>query len=47
MPNLHIWRPCDAVESAVSWAAALGKERPDALIFTRQGFPQQARTPGS
>ena len=46
MPNLHIWRPCDAVESAVSWAAALERKNgPTALIFTRQGLPQQARTP--
>ena len=46
MPNLHIWRPCDAVESAVSWVAALERKNgPTALIFTRQGLPQQARTP--
>ena len=46
MPNLHTWRPCDAVESAVSWAAALERKNgPTALIFTRQGLPQQARTP--
>jgi transketolase len=46
MPNLHLWRPCDAVESAVSWAAALERKNgPTALIFTRQGLPQQARTP--
>jgi transketolase len=46
MPNLHLWRPCDAVESAVSWAAALERKNgPTALIFTRQGLPQQTRTP--
>jgi transketolase len=46
MPNLHTWRPCDAVESAVSWAAALERKNgPTALIFTRQGLPQFARTP--
>jgi transketolase len=46
MPNLHIWRPCDAVESAVSWAAALERKNgPTALIFTRQGLPQFPRTP--
>ncbi len=46
MPNLHIWRPCDAVESAASWVAALERKNgPTALIFTRQGLPQQARTP--
>jgi transketolase len=46
MPNLHTWRPCDAVESAVSWAAALERKNgPTALIFTRQGLTQQPRTP--
>ena len=46
MPNLHIWRPCDAVESAMSWAAALERKNgPTALIFTRQGLAQHARTP--
>jgi transketolase len=46
MPNLHVWRACDAVESAVSWIAALERRNgPTALIFTRQGLPQQARTP--
>ncbi|HYJ42788.1 MAG TPA: transketolase [Steroidobacteraceae bacterium] len=46
MPNLHTWRPCDAVESAVAWTSALERKNgPTALIFTRQGLPQQARTP--
>jgi transketolase len=46
MPNLHIWRPCDAVESAASWVAALERMKgPTALIFTRQGLPQNPRTP--
>jgi len=46
MPNLHIWRPCDAVESAASWIAALERKNgPTALIFTRQGLPQNERTP--
>jgi transketolase len=46
MPNLHTWRPCDAVESAISWAAALERKTgPTALIFTRQGLAQQERTP--
>jgi transketolase len=46
MPNLHLWRPCDAVESAASWIAALERLKgPTALVFTRQGLPQQPRTP--
>jgi transketolase len=43
-PNLDLWRPCDAVESAVAWKAALEKlDGPTALIFSRQGLPHQAR----
>jgi transketolase len=43
-PNLHTWRPCDAVESAVSWKSAIErKDGPSALIFTRQGLPHQTR----
>jgi len=46
MPNLHVWRPCDAVESAASWVAGLERMKgPTALVFTRQGLPQQARMP--
>lgn len=44
-PNLHTWRPCDQVESAVAWQAAIERtDGPSALIFTRQGLPQMARS---
>lgn len=44
-PNLQTWRPCDQVESAVSWKAAIErKDGPTALVFTRQGVAQQARS---
>ena len=44
-PNMHTWRPCDAVESAVAWKSALKREDgPSALIFSRQGLAHQART---
>ena len=43
-PNMHTWRPCDTVESAVCWKAAIERrDGPSALIFTRQGLPHQAR----
>ena len=43
-PNLHTWRPCDAVESAVAWKAALQRrDGPTALVFSRQSLPHQAR----
>ncbi len=44
-PNMNTWRPCDAVESAVCWKAAIErKDGPSALIFTRQGLPHQERS---
>jgi len=46
MPNLSLWRPCDAVETAFAWTAALErKSGPTALVLTRQGLTQQQRTP--
>ncbi len=46
MPGLTLWRPCDAVETAVAWVAALEQRAgPNALVLTRQGLPQQPRTP--
>jgi transketolase len=44
-PNLMNWRPCDQVESAVAWQAAIERtEGPTTLIFTRQNLKQQDRT---
>jgi transketolase len=46
MPNLSLWRPCDAVETAVAWRAAIERDTgPTALVLTRQALPQQARSP--
>jgi len=45
IPNMAVWRPCDAVESAVAWASAIErKDGPSCLIFSRQGLPHQERT---
>ncbi|MGC4028755.1 MAG: transketolase [Steroidobacteraceae bacterium] len=47
MPNLSLWRPCDALETAVAWIHALdGSQGPTALALTRQALPQQPRTAG-
>ena len=44
-PNLVNWRPCDQVESAIAWQAAIERsDGPTTLIFTRQNLPQQARS---
>jgi transketolase len=46
IPNMQVWRPCDAVESAVSWKAAIDrKDGPSCLIFSRQNLPHINRTP--
>jgi transketolase len=43
-PNLNLWRPCDAVESAVAWKEALERvDGPSALIFSRQALAHQPR----
>ena len=45
IPNMSVWRPCDAVESAVAWKAAIErKSGPSSLIFSRQNLPHQNRT---
>jgi transketolase len=46
MPNLSLWRPCDAVETAAAWRAAIERDSgPTALVLTRQALPQQLRSP--
>lgn len=44
IPNNDLWRPCDAVESAVSWKKAIErKDGPTCLIFSRQNLAHQTR----
>ena len=44
-PKMNLWRPCDAVESAVAWKSALERnDGPSSLIFSRQALPHQTRT---
>ena len=45
-PNLHTWRPCDAVETAVAWSTALQQtQTPSALALSRQSLPHCPRSP--
>ncbi|WP_045218232.1 transketolase [Desulfonatronum thioautotrophicum] len=45
IPNLAVWRPCDAVETAQAWIEALKNDSgPTALILSRQGLAHQERT---
>ncbi|MDR8525038.1 transketolase [Shewanella fidelis] len=44
-PNMNVWRPCDAAETAVSWKNAIERRNaPTSLVFSRQNLPAQART---
>ncbi len=44
IPNNHVWRPCDAVESAVAWKAAIERRGgPTCLVFSRQKLDHQQR----
>jgi transketolase len=40
LPNLNVFRPADAMEVAECWELALeAKDRPSAMVLTRQGLP--------
>jgi transketolase len=44
IPNNHVWRPCDAVESAMAWKCAIERRNgPSCLVFSRQNLPHQLR----
>ena len=46
IPGMQVWRPCDTVESAIAWKAAIEhRNGPSCLIFSRQGLPHQRRSP--
>jgi transketolase len=45
IPNMDVWRPCDAVESAVAWKVAIERrDGPSSLIFSRQNLDHQNRS---
>ncbi len=45
IPNMSVWRPCDAVETAVAWKAAIERRSgPTSLILSRQGLTPVARS---
>ena len=44
IPNNDVWRPCDAVETAVAWKAAIQRrDGPSCLVFSRQNLKHQPR----
>ncbi len=47
MPRMSVWRPSDAVETAVAWKMAVERQGgPTSLILSRQGLPHLERTAG-
>ncbi|MGE5526475.1 MAG: transketolase [Rhodospirillaceae bacterium] len=46
IPGMDVWRPCDAVESAAAWIAAVERrDGPTSLLFSRQNLAHQRRNP--
>jgi len=46
IPNNRLWRPCDAVETAVAWQCAIERrDGPTCLALSRQALPHQPRNP--
>src|SRR3989338_8217087 len=44
IPNLSVWRPCDTIETAVAWRAAIERQGPVCLLLSRQALPHQERS---
>jgi transketolase len=45
IPNMSLWRPCDAVETAMAWKAGIERTAgPTSLILSRQNLPHQERS---
>lgn len=45
-PNLHVWRPCDIVETGFAWISAIEcANTPTCLVLSRQKLPHIARDP--
>lgn len=44
IPNLNVWRPCDAIETLVAWGHGLqAEDNPTLLALSRQNLPHQVR----
>jgi transketolase len=47
IPNMEVWRPCDALESTAAWMAAVERQDgPTSMLFSRQNLPFQPRSAG-
>ena len=46
IPDLHLWRPCDGLETAISWIHAIERQDgPSAMFLSRQNLPQYTADP--
>ncbi|NMM26217.1 MAG: transketolase [Glaciimonas sp.] len=46
IPNNRLWRPCDGVETAIAWQAAITRaDGPTCLVLSRQALTPFARNP--
>lgn len=46
MPNMHVWRPCDSLETAIAWTCAIERQGgPTSLLLSRDPLPFQKRQP--
>lgn len=44
IPNMDVWRPCDAVETAAAWIAGIERrDGPTSLLLSRQNLTHQSR----
>ncbi len=47
IPDMDVWRPCDTLETAIAWRAAVERaDGPTSLILTRQNLAQHPDLPG-
>ena len=45
IPNMSVWRPCDSMETAISWRSAIERiDGPTCLLLSRQNLPYQERS---
>ena len=45
IPNMHVWRPADTVETAVAWRSAIERTTgPTSLVLSRQTLPYMQRS---
>lgn len=46
-PGVHVWRPCDLMETAIAWIQAIENKGPSCLLLTRQNVMQQPHSENS